>query len=88
MTTDGLDLTDRQLCEAFTFGYQLARSDGIAEGRRDLAAELMPVGDAIRTLPRGDTQSELERRRRTYRTPALTAEQIHAQAAASWAELD
>lgn len=87
MTADAIDLTDPQLWAAFTLGYEWGHYYGIGQGRRELAAELMPVGDAIRRLPRGDNHGELERRRCTYRTPALTAEQIHAQATASWAEV-
>ena len=87
MTSNDIDLTDPQLCAAFALGYRWGRFDGVAEGRRELAAELMPVGDAIRRLPRGDTHADLEHRRHTPRRPALTAEQIHTQAAASWAEV-
>ncbi len=86
MSPDAIDLPDPTLWAAFTLGYEWGHYYGIGQGRRELAAELISVGEAIRALPRGESHAELERRR-TYRRPPLTPEQIHAQAAASWAEV-
>lgn len=55
-------------------------------------ADFRETSSSISTLAKwgqvGPTYAELERRRSTYSTPALSPEQIRTQAAASWAAIE
>ena len=67
--------------------YERGVQDGWALGYREALAVLDDAG-ALLGAYRADTRppvDELRRRRATFRTPALTAAEIRARAAASWA---
>lgn len=71
-------------------GYQAGVRDGYSLGVRDEGQAWTDVTTlACRTaLGVGPAVTEMERRRSEYATPALSAEQIRARAAASWAAVE
>ena len=88
-----LDLTGlhRTAWRLWIDGYQAGLRHGIAAGYADAGHDWTAVtATACRTAHSfsGASAEQLRARRSHYPTPALTAEQIHDQAARSWAPLD
>ena len=88
-----LDLTGlhRTAWRLWSEGYQAGLRHGIAAGYADAGHDWTAVTAAACHTAQsftGATADQLRARRSHYPTPALTAEQIHDQAARSWAALD
>jgi hypothetical protein len=83
-------MTDRPIVAhphwpAFLAGYQAGLEHGIGIGYAHAGQDWTDVTTAAcRTARGGVPHAELDRRRHTYRTAALTAQQIRDRAARSW----